>query len=130
MEPKTFEDAIDVIHNELRDLMVSKQRDYGKGNISTFGEFGVLVRASDKFERLKNLLTSHTTAQNEPIEDSWKDAANYALIALLIRRGWWDLPLNPSKSTGLNDVHEIDFVNKAVTKLSNNTSQISDVPKK
>jgi hypothetical protein len=37
---------------------------------------------------------------------------------------------NPSKSTGLNVVHETDFMNKAVTNLPSNTSQSSDVPEK
>lgn len=36
-------------------LMDRKQQDYGSKNISKFGTFGVLVRLSDKIERLKNL---------------------------------------------------------------------------
>ena len=37
-------------------LFDKKQRDYGSGNIARFGEQGVLVRSSDKFERLVILL--------------------------------------------------------------------------
>lgn len=66
-----------------------KQRDYGSGNISKFGEFGVLVRATDKFSRLTNLLTNVREPSNEAIEDTWLDLSNYALIAVMCRRGDW-----------------------------------------
>ncbi len=65
-----------------------KQRDYGSGNISSFGEFGVLVRMNDKMERLKNLLKMESP-KNESVEDSYLDLANYAIIAVLLRRGIW-----------------------------------------
>ena len=70
-------------------LLDSKQKDYGPGNIAAFGEYGVLVRVSDKIERLKNLLTNVKTPSNESVEDSWKDLSNYSIIALLCRRGLW-----------------------------------------
>ncbi len=38
-------------------LLDKKQQDYGSSNISKFGVFGVIVRLSDKIERLKNLKT-------------------------------------------------------------------------
>lgn len=70
-------------------LFRSKQADYGPSNIAAFGEFGVLVRANDKLERLKHLYKTGDTAQNEPYEDSWHDLAGYAIIALLVRHGRW-----------------------------------------
>jgi hypothetical protein len=94
--PETFEQALDVVIEELRELMISKQKDYGPGNIAAFGEYGVLVRASDKFERLKNLLDPVNQDQvpmHESIDDSWKDWVNYGIIALMIRSGNWGLPL-------------------------------------
>lgn len=66
-----------------------KQRAYGSGNISAFGEYGVLVRVSDKFERLKNLLTLKGDLNYESIEDSWLDLANYGLIGFMVRKGLW-----------------------------------------
>lgn len=69
--------------------MEAKQKDYGSGNISAFGEFGVLVRCSDKVNRLKTLLESKRAAKNEPVEDSWKDLANYGIIGLMCHRGIW-----------------------------------------
>ena len=65
-----------------------KQRDYGSRNISEFGEIGILMRVWDKICRLKNLMGKENP-QNESIDDSWLDMANYALIAILVRRGIW-----------------------------------------
>lgn len=80
---------------ELAVLFDKKQSDYGSTNISSTGELGVMVRTQDKVSRLKNLLmkelkgSADSGAQNEPLEDSWKDMANYGVIGLLLRRGLW-----------------------------------------
>lgn len=88
-----FEEALEVVDRELNGLMVKKQTDYGHGNITAFGELGVLVRCSDKLARLKNILTRGIVPSNEAIEDSWMDLANYARIALMLRKGLFMLPL-------------------------------------
>ena len=97
--PDSFEQAVRLLANELSDILISKQHDYGHSNIVDFGEYGVLVRANDKMARLKNLLSplSETQPKNETIEDSWKDLANYAIIALMVRRNWFELPLKEVK---------------------------------
>jgi hypothetical protein len=80
------------IMDEIGNLLITKQADYGPGNINNaFGGpiNGLLVRIGDKFERLKNLYKSSKKPQHEPIEDSFKDMANYAVIALMIERGKW-----------------------------------------
>ena len=101
--------AVRQIFQEQYALMVRKHSDYGPGNINAFGELGVLVRISDKLERLKNLLISreengniiinaeHPT--NESVEDSYRDLLNYALIALMLRQGQWELPFSPDDTT-------------------------------
>ena len=85
-------DVWDII-DELGNLLISKQRDYGPGNINNaFGGpmNGLLVRMGDKFERLKNLFAfGDGKPQHEPIEDSFKDLANYAIIAMMVQRGKW-----------------------------------------
>ena len=91
-KPTTFEEAIDEVMGELRELMINKQRDYGHSNITDFGEYGVFVRLNDKVCRLKNLL-GKKEPKNESIEDSWRDTANYAIIALMLRKGTFTLPL-------------------------------------
>ena len=79
-----------------------KQKDYGSRNISEFGEQGVLVRSSDKFERLKNLhgkIGIYTPSDkniilqeaNESIDDTWLDISNYAIIAQMIRNDKWPM---------------------------------------
>jgi hypothetical protein len=92
-QPRTFNQACVWIADDLSEMLVKKQRDYGKANILEFGEMGVLIRSNDKFARLKNLILNKKDAQNEPITDSWKDVAGYAIIALMLERGWFDLPL-------------------------------------
>jgi len=80
------------IMDEIGNLLITKQADYGPGNINNaFGGpiNGLMVRIGDKFERLKNLYKNNRTPQHEPIEDSFKDMANYAVIALMIERGKW-----------------------------------------
>lgn len=90
----TFEEAIDLILGEMRSTLIAKQKDYGPGAIGAFGELGVLVRATDKHARLKNLLYENPgEAKNEPLDDTWLDLANYALIAMMIRQGIWGLPM-------------------------------------
>jgi len=90
--PEGFEDAVWGIINELGELLIAKQIDYGAGNINNaFGGpiNGLLVRLGDKFERLKNLFSKGHTPQNESIEDSFKDLANYGVIGLMVQRGLW-----------------------------------------
>jgi len=91
-KPTTFEEAIDEVMGELRELMINKQRDYGHSNITDFGEYGVFVRLNDKVCRLKNLL-GKKEPKNESIDDSWMDIANYSIIALMLRKGIFTLPL-------------------------------------
>ena len=81
------------VYEELSRVLVSKQLDYGPGNINNApggAMNGVLVRMNDKMERLKNLIYhSEGEPQNESIDDSLVDIANYAVIAMMVRRGSW-----------------------------------------
>lgn len=98
-ELRTFEQAVDAILAEMRATMIAKQRDYGPGNIDSFGELGVLVRLTDKHARLRNLLYDNPAEpSNESLDDTWLDLANYGLIALMVRRGIWGLPLEENSS--------------------------------
>lgn len=80
------------IMDEIGNLLITKQLDYGPGNINNAhgGPInGLLVRIGDKFERLKNLFATGSTPKHESIEDSFKDMANYAVIGLMVQRGKW-----------------------------------------
>ena len=90
---KTFADEVWDIMDEIGNLMITKQLDYGPGNINNAhgGPInGLLVRIGDKFERLKNLMKKDgIKPQHESIEDSFKDLANYGVIGLMVQRGVW-----------------------------------------
>jgi hypothetical protein len=84
------------ILDELRDLHVKKATDYGRGkdplaNIRAAVDFGVpgwvgvMIRANDKMHRIKSYLQNGSLA-NESLEDSLKDLAAYALLALVLFR--------------------------------------------
>jgi len=91
--PKTFEEACKLLADEIAELVTMKQADYGQANILDFGEYGVLVRTNDKIARLKNLYKQGKKPKNEAVDDSWMDTAGYSIVALLVRRGWFTLPL-------------------------------------
>ena len=81
---------------EIGDLHDKKQVDYGTAsdpfaNVRASQEFGIspwvgaLVRLNDKVTRLKQFAKRGSLA-NESAEDSMKDIAVYALIALILYR--------------------------------------------
>ena len=80
------------ISEELAELLIKKHHDYGPDNInrSPYGAIqGLVVRMWDKVARIVNLTKNGTDAKNEPLEDSFKDLANYAIIGLMVSRGKW-----------------------------------------
>ncbi len=80
------------VHNlQMFDL---KQADYGPLNISgnPHPALGVAFRAGDKVQRLMHLYMKAEKPNNESVEDSWSDLANYALIGGLLTRGLWEGP--------------------------------------
>ena len=94
-KPKDLETAFKLITEELLQTFIQKHKDYGKGNILSIKELGIVFRETEKVERLKNLLLKDSDPQNETIEDTWTDIAVYAVIAQMYRRGWFqDLELD------------------------------------
>lgn len=90
-----FELNVREVMLELGDLLIKKHKDYGPKNISNspYGATnGLVVRMWDKIARIVNLTKDgkKITAENEPLEDSFKDIANYGIIGLLVLRGKWD----------------------------------------
>ena len=78
-----------------------KQMDYGPQNISMGTGVGkavnvklattaLVVRINDKIQRLLNLVvTNDRAAQNEPVEDAFKDLSVYGIIAQIVDNGKW-----------------------------------------
>lgn len=80
--------------DEMRELHCRKAADYGRGkdplaNVRAGADFGVpawvgvMIRAGDKMHRIKSFL-ANGSLKNESVEDSLKDLAAYALIALVL----------------------------------------------
>jgi len=92
LNPK-FKKDVEATFNELKELLISKHLDYGPKNISDSpgGPInGLRVRMHDKLARINNLVDKNRNPQHESLEDSFKDMANYSIIALLVLRQKWD----------------------------------------
>lgn len=86
------EHAYDIVDN-LVELLVSKQRDYGSHNIAGApggAMNGLLVRMHDKLARIVNLVKKNENPNHESIKDSFSDLANYCIIAIMVINGWWE----------------------------------------
>ena len=97
--PKTT-DEFKRLQQEQYELFCKKQMDYGPSNISVGTNLeteedvqmsltGLWFRMNDKIQRLKNLLMSGQTANNEAIEDSFLDVSNYGIMATIVKNKKW-----------------------------------------
>lgn len=75
---------------DVNKLLCSKQKDYGKNNISRFGIVGIIIRLNDKLARLLNLLDKNeeseilaVAVEDEPIYQTYMDIVGYCVIALM-----------------------------------------------
>ena len=84
LQTKLAQEVVPLILSQIL-LLDRKQQDYGRQNLDDFGELGLLVRLNDKVCRLKNLYAQADPEGpiHESLEDSWRDAVNYALLGLL-----------------------------------------------
>ena len=83
-----------MVAKEIFELFKEKQKDYGPHNIGLSQDAGIVTRMTDKFMRLHTLYGAmndpdFSGPQCESINDTWKDVADYAIIALMCRRGDW-----------------------------------------
>ncbi len=83
----SVENELLLIIEELKELLIKKHRDYGTNNLDEFGSFGILLRVSDKRNRLLNLIKNPNKAEvTETLEDTWLDMAGYAIQAIRYTR--------------------------------------------
>lgn len=95
-----FQDAVMEELGELGDLLIRKQLDYGPNAIARFGLEGIVIRLSDKIERLINLQKLKSDPEvDESVEDTLQDIAGYAIHGLLIMSGDYPLPIKQKKET-------------------------------
>ena len=74
---------------ELHAIYAAKNKDYGdsfKKSLDEFGPISFVVRASDKMERLKQLLKNEPQVQGESFTDTVGDLANYCIMYLMEAR--------------------------------------------
>lgn len=72
---------------EIESIMRERHDKYGPGNIAQFGDFGVMVRLSDKLSRLQH--SSGKDYADEATRDAWLDVIGYGLIGLAWVDGNW-----------------------------------------
>ena len=97
--PETSQLLRELQENQYR-LFCSKQEDYGSGNISLGGDMsnkkdrnfamlGLAIRMNDKMQRLLNLIKDGKEPNNESLEDTLIDIANYAVMAQTVINKEW-----------------------------------------
>jgi polyhydroxyalkanoate synthesis regulator phasin len=79
--------------NDMHELLVSKQHDYGHKNILMFGSTGIGIRICDKIARLQTLLNNESDPHNESLLDSWYDLVGYATLAKMLDNNVFTLEL-------------------------------------
>jgi hypothetical protein len=84
---KAFKDIVD----QMFSLYHRKNADYGDSFAKSFEKFGMqstLMRLTDKYNRLESLTTGNNVrlVENESIEDTLLDIANYAIMTLIAIR--------------------------------------------
>lgn len=78
----------DNIHRRCKEIAVSKNTDYGSEVLLRFAEQGVVVRMSDKMDRLVNLVWKNQKGMvnDEKVEDTAMDMINYATYLIMMKR--------------------------------------------
>lgn len=86
--PKT--DQFKKIVDDLLFIYMNKNHDYGDSFGDTFKKLGIIsavTRITDKTNRLISLSTKEARVNDESIEDTLMDLANYAIMTLIELRG-------------------------------------------
>ena len=83
------------LHKEMLDSMhnlyITKNHDYGNSVHDTYEKYGLtsfLVRIEDKLNRARTLSKNDAKVNDEKIEDTLMDMANYAILAVMDLRGY------------------------------------------
>jgi hypothetical protein len=89
-----FRQDVHAVVDPMIDLLVRKQTDYGPHaiNLSPGGALlGINVRMHDKMSRVANLISSGKGPEvaDESVLDTYRDIANYAVIAVMYLEGTW-----------------------------------------
>jgi hypothetical protein len=83
---ETQAQRIESVANEVRDLLLRKNADYGDSFSKQYEKYGVLsglIRMDDKMSRLNTLVGGQQDSVGESIEDTLADLAGYAVLTLV-----------------------------------------------
>jgi glutathionyl-hydroquinone reductase len=84
----TMQEVYETIVEELTEIYQKKNHDYGNSFSILYQKFGlksVIIRLWDKLLRLETLCDKEAKVSEETIDDTLKDLANYAIMALAER---------------------------------------------
>jgi len=85
----TQEERIEAVCDELKALLIRKNRDYADSFSKQYEKYGIisgLIRMDDKMSRLTNLVNGGKDNVGESIEDTLLDNAGYAVMTLIEKR--------------------------------------------
>ena len=77
--------------DDMHNLYITKNHDYGNSVHDTYEKYGLtsfLVRIEDKLNRARTLSKNDAKVNDEKIEDTLMDIANYAILAVMELRGY------------------------------------------
>ena len=90
----SIKDGSPISQKTLVTTLCKKQHDYGPNNILRFEQQGLMIRVWDKISRLENLTSQGYAPEVEESKiDTLLDIAGYSTIGIMLRRGWFRLPL-------------------------------------
>lgn len=87
MTAQERDELIQMMFDDDMMLLKAKGADYAGdidclANLREYGSFGILVRMSDKFHRLKTLIAGQKAphVSDEPLKDTLRDIRNYSFL--------------------------------------------------
>ena len=97
--PTNFQEATEIMCDAMKLMIISKNHKYGKNNILKFGQQGIFMRDWDKICRLEEGIIKGKDLGEEGLMETWADNAGYSLVAMLLEKNWYELPVE----LGLNN---------------------------
>ena len=96
-KPTNFQEATEIMCDAMKLMIISKNHKYGKNNILKFGQQGIFMRDWDKICRLEEGIIKGKDLGEEGLMETWADNAGYSLVAMLLDKDWYKLPVELGK---------------------------------
>jgi hypothetical protein len=92
--PQTYPEALDLVLNAVRSIVLARHEEYGHKNLTKRGHLGLIVRTEDKLARIEQ--KSGRKDSLDTITKAWGDTIGYAAQGILYELGWIALPTSES----------------------------------